>query len=91
MSVVSATAALATAAGMTVTASAGPDLWAAYLTAQQAAGNAWLTYRMMRQAGGTDGTAGRLYGQAYEAQQASDAAYEAWRQAQHQVFPGAGG
>lgn len=72
--------------------SARPDaLWTAYQAAQLKSGAAWEQWRMMRQAGGTDGTSGFLFGLAYEAQQAAEAAYEAWRRAWSAEFPGATG
>lgn len=62
------------------------DLWAIYVAAQQVAVAKAEQWRMMRQAGGTDGSAGFLYGQAYEAEAAADKAYENWRVAQLQAF-----
>lgn len=64
------------------------DQWNSYLAAFGVASVKWANWRMMRQAGGTDGTAGFLFGQAYEAQAVADQAYEAWRLAQQQAFPG---
>ncbi|MCW2929966.1 MAG: hypothetical protein JWM19_928 [Actinomycetia bacterium] len=79
---------------LVASATAGPDLdalWAAYLALSALARKAEYSYGMMRQAGGTDGSAGFLYGKAYEAQQAADQAYEAWRAAQRRAYSGARG
>jgi hypothetical protein len=67
------------------------DLWKAYLAAAKESAAAWEQWRMMRQAGGTDGSAGFLFGQAYEAQRTAEAAYEAWRVAQAAARPGVTG
>jgi hypothetical protein len=66
-------------------------LWTSYLAAQQKSHAAWEQWHMMRQAGGTDGSAGFLFGDAYEAQRAAEAAYEAWRAAQAAAHPGVTG
>jgi hypothetical protein len=79
---------------LAVGAVAGPDLealWAAYQRAALTASSKWEQWRMMRQAGGTDGSAGFLYGQAYEAENAKDIAYAACLAARKRAFPGAGG
>lgn len=86
--------ALSAAAVMAVSALPGANteaLWNAYLAAYGIASQKWQQWRMMRQAGGTDGTAGFLFGQAYEAQAAAELAYEAWRLARQQAFPGVTG
>jgi hypothetical protein len=80
--------ALASVFASASSAPASPDLWVAYLAAFGVASVKWASWRMMRQAGGTDGTAGFLFGEAYEAQAVADQAYEAWRLAQQQAFPG---
>lgn len=83
-----ASAALSAGPRMLALASEGPDparLWVLYTQATLAAANAWETWRMMRQAGGTDGSAGMLYGKAYQLQNAADAAYTAYLQAQAAV------
>jgi hypothetical protein len=88
-------AALAGASTLTAAVSAaGPDpgaLWNLYQAAAMKASDAWRNWRMMRAVSGTDGTSGFLYGQAYEAQQAADAAYQAYVSAQERAFPGARG
>lgn len=88
---VTGAAALSAAPAVTVNASVQTDLWAAYLKARYYADAKWLNWRMMRQAGGTDGTAGFLYGTAYEAENAADAAYAAWQAGQRVLHPGVTG
>jgi hypothetical protein len=87
-------AALAAAGQLTAAATVGVSLgalWVAYQQAQQKSSAAWDQWHMMRQAGGTDGSAGFLFGQAYEAQRAAEAAYEAWKAAQRAAVPGVTG
>lgn len=67
------------------------DLWAAYISASEAAQAAWQVVRMTRAAGGTDGTAGFSFGRAYQLQTAVEAAYETWRLAQARAFSGVRG
>lgn len=89
-----ARASLGSAAVLAVDATAGislPVLWAEYQAARQHAAQAWANWRMMRSVAATDGTAGFIYGQAYEAEQAADAAYAAYIAAQERVYPGARG
>lgn len=89
-----ARASLGSAAVLAVNATAGislPVLWADYQAARQRAAQAWANWRMMRSVAATDGTAGFIYGQAYEAEQAADAAYAAYIAAQERVYPGARG
>lgn len=66
-------------------------LWTAYQQAQLFANSQFANWRMMRQAGGTDGTAGFLYGKAYEADRAADEAYAAFQAAQRLAYPGVTG
>lgn len=87
-------AALGASSRLAAVATAGPDLdalWASYLALSEKARMAEYSYGMMRQAGGTDGSAGFLYGKAYEAQRAADQSYEDWRAARQRVYPGARG
>lgn len=86
MPVVTGSAALSGAPALRAAADTPDGLWAIYAAAQQVAVAKAEQWRMMRQAGGTDGSAGFLYGQAYEAEQAADKAYEDWRKAQLQAF-----
>lgn len=67
------------------------DLWVIYLALKEVAIRMRQNWHMMRQAGGTDGTSGFLFGSFYEADQAADQAYENWRAAQGEAFPGARG
>jgi hypothetical protein len=46
---------------------------------------------MVRQAAGTDGTAGFVFGKAYDAERAADDAYAAFQAAQRRVFAGVTG
>jgi hypothetical protein len=88
------TAALSSGTLLAVSATAGPDLpalWAAYMTAKTFAASQWANWHMMHQAGGTDGSAGFLYGKAYEAERQADLAYEAFQAAQKRVFAGVTG
>lgn len=55
-----------------------PALWAAYQVLRDSASQLWERWRMMKHIARTDGTAGFLYGQAYEAEHAADQAYEAY-------------
>lgn len=90
----SGVARIGAAASLAAAATAAPDLgglWAVYQQAVLAAGRARDNWRMMRQAGGADGSAGFLYGRAYEAERAADEAYEAFLAAQRRVFDGASG
>jgi hypothetical protein len=87
-------ASLAAEAVMTVAATAGADLealWEVYMALKAAAAGDWRSWRMMRNVAATDGTAGFLYGSAYEAEQAADAAYAAWLAASKRSRPGAAG
>lgn len=85
-------AALIALPAVSVTAARKSDaLWDAYLAAQQRSCAAWEQWHMMRQAGGTDGSAGFLFGQAYEAQAVTDSAYAAYLTAKRADFPGATG
>jgi hypothetical protein len=89
-----AQATLATVAGLTATASGGPDvasLWTVYALAAARAASAWEAWSEMKLAGGTTGSAGQLYGAAYEAQMAADQAYAAYVTAQGQQTAGARG
>lgn len=67
------------------------DLWAVYVAAKAVAIQARQNWEMMRQAGGTDGTAGFLFADFYDADQAADVAYDNWRKFQQVVYPGARG
>lgn len=87
-------ASLAATGALAVRATAGPDLealWEAYQVAAAVAAAKRQQWRMMRQAGGTDGTAGFLYGQAYEAEHQEETAYQAFLAAQREVHPGVTG
>jgi hypothetical protein len=87
-------AALSAPALVLCAASAGPNLealWEAYQAAAAVAAARRQQWRMMRQAGGTDGTAGFLYGQAYEAEHQEETAYQAFLDAQQAARPGAAG
>jgi hypothetical protein len=89
-----AAAALSASAALTGSGSAGPDLpalWEAYTLAAQKATAKRQQWHMMRQAGGTDGTAGFLYGQAYEAERQEEMAYQAYQAAQRRARPGVTG
>lgn len=58
---------------------ADPDaLWQAYQQLAVTAGDLWRQWSLIRAVARTDGTAGQLYGRAYEAQEAADAAYRAY-------------
>ena len=84
----------ALSAGCLLAADAGTSLealWAAYSRAAICAADAWASWRMMRAISATDGTSGFLYGQAYAAQQAADAAHLAYTTAQKAAFPGISG
>jgi hypothetical protein len=88
------TSSLAAQGALTVTGSAAPDLdalWAAYQQAALYAQSQWSGYRMMRIASTADGTAGFIYGKAYEAERAADAAYAAFQAAQRRVYAGVTG
>jgi hypothetical protein len=87
-------ASLAGEALLAVSATAGPDLdalWATYQRKKLYASRQWENWHMMRPAGGTDGSAGFLYGKAYEAERQADLAYEAFQAAQKRVFAGVTG
>ncbi|SRR5579859_7370575 len=89
-----ASASLASAPVLLAVAAAGvslASLWNAYQAAQAQASAAWAEWKMMRSVAATDGTAGFIYGKAYEAQQLADAAYKAYTDALEHVFPGARG
>ena len=90
----SASCSLSAASSLSADASAAPDpeaLWEAYPAARLAAAGDWRSWRMMRGVAATDGTAGFLYGSAYEAEQAADAAYAAWLAASKKAAPGVTG
>jgi hypothetical protein len=87
-------AALSGEPALLTSATAGPDLealWAAYLAAKYVADQKLSNYKMMRQAGGTDGSAGFLYAQAYDAERDADLAYAAFQAGQRRVYAGAPG
>lgn len=68
----------------------GPDLdalWAAYLAAAARAATLRSNWRLIRSVAATDGTAGALYAQLYEAEQAADAAHAAWQAAYRIRYP----
>lgn len=83
-------AVLQAAAGIVVQAGTSTlgSLWLNYQSLRSTAQDLWQQWKMMKAIARTDGTAGQLYGQAYEAEYAADQAYESYLAELRKTGPG---